>query len=157
MRGRKGLAAFTLAAIACAVVVSGCCSLGIKSCPTNDRLVFVGDQDLNNCNDTTSIPVTVRVYYLKQKDTFLRSSFDEIWRDADSTLGSDIIGTKRSATITPGGEVTINEVRPPEAKHIGIIADFCQDDGAWRRVLDLDSKELRKIVSLKQVHLKISE
>jgi len=139
MSGRKGLAAFVLAAIACAIVMTGCCSLGLKTCSTNDELVFVGDQDLNNCNNTTSIPVTVRVYYLKQKDTFLRSSFDEIWRDPDGTLGSDIIGTKRSATVTPGGEITIRDVRPPEAMHIGIIADFCQDDGAWHKVLDRKS------------------
>ncbi len=157
MPGKKRLAALVLASLACAVVLSGCCSIGLKTCAINDDLVFVGDRDLNNCNNTSSIPVTVRIYYLKQKDTFLKSSFDELWRDPEGTLGSDIIGTKRSTTVTPGGEIVISEVRPPEAMHVGIIADFCQDDGAWHKVLDLTNKELKKIVTLKQVHLKISE
>jgi len=50
MSGRKGLAAFVLAAIACAIVMTGCCSLGLKTCSTNDELVFVGDQEIGRAS-----------------------------------------------------------------------------------------------------------
>lgn len=155
MSRRMGSLAVALMALICLLGMSGCCSMGLKSCSTTDELVLVGNLDLNNCNETSSIPVTVRVYYLKQKDTFLKSSFDELWRDADATLNSDVVGTERSATVTPGGEVMISTVRPAEAAYVGVIANFCRDAGAWHKVIELDSKGLRKIVNLNQVHMSV--
>ncbi len=157
MSVKKGSLALLLVALVCVLGLGGCCSLGIKTCTTTDKLVLVGDRNLNNCNDTSSIPVTVRVYYLKHKETFLRSSFDELWRDAEVTLKSDIIGSERSATVTPGGEVLLSPVRPAEAAYIGIIANFCRDAGAWHKVIELDKKGMRKIVRLNQVHMSVED
>jgi len=155
MSRKMGSVILVLITAVCVLGMSGCCSLGLKKCSTTDNLVLVGDGDLNNCNNTSSIPVTVRVYYLKQKDTFLKSSFDELWRNPDATLKSDVLGSERSVTVTPGGEVQVNVVRPVDARYVGIIANFCRDAGAWHKVLELDSKGLNKIVSLKQVHMSV--
>ena len=157
MSVKKGSMILMLLAVVCVLGLSGCCSLGLKTCSTTDELILVGNRDLNNCNETSSIPVTVRVYYLKQKETFLKSSFDELWRDAGTSLKSDIVGSERSATVTPGGEVLIEVVRPAEATHIGIIANFCRDAGAWHAVIELDGKGVRKIINLNQVNMSIAD
>ncbi len=155
MSVRTGAVVLILAVTACIVGLAGCCSLGLKSCSTTDELVLVGEKDLNNCNDTSSIPVTMRIYYLKQKDNFLKASFDQLWREPDQTLNSDIIGSKRSATVTPGGTVPVSLTRPAEATHIGIIADFCRDAGSWHKVIELENKGLRKTISLYQVRMSV--
>ena len=157
MSVKKGSMILMLMAVVCVLGLSGCCSLGLKTCSTTDELILVGNKDLNNCNESSSIPVTVRVYYLKQKETFLKSSFEELWRDANTNLKSDMVGSERSVTVTPGGEVPLIFVRPAEATHIGIIANFCRDAGAWHKVVELDGKGLRKIVNLNQVHMSVAD
>lgn len=146
-----------IALLACLLGLSGCCSLGIKTCTTSDELILVGDKDLNNCNDASSIPVSVRIYYLKQKSTFLDSSFDKLWRNPNETLGPDKIGDVQTATVTPGGRIPLKMTRPVDASYIGVVADFCRDGGSWHRVIELDKKGQRKTIDLYQIRMSIGD
>jgi len=154
MSGKTGWVFLVAAAIILAGGMGGCCSIGLKNCSTQDVMVLTGDDDLNNCNDQSSIPVTVRIYYLKQKDAFMNSSFNQLWNEPDATLTSDVVD-KRVIIVEPGGEETIELTRPADVAYVGIIANFCRESGSWRKVIDLESKGLKKTVNLYQVTLSV--
>jgi type VI secretion system VasD/TssJ family lipoprotein len=101
--------------------------------------------------------VSVRIYYLKQKTTFLDSSFDKLWRKPNETLGSDKVGDVQAVTVTPGGRVPLKMMRPVDAAYIGVIADFCRDGGSWHKVIELDKKGQQKTIDLYQIRMSIGD
>jgi len=147
------IVAVVMVALVCTAVLGGCCSLGLKTCDVTDELTLKGDRDLNNCNDESSIPVEVHVYYLKQDNNFLTSNFKNLWNEPNETLGSEMIGEKSFRTVKPSGKESIFMVRPAEAAYIGVIANFCEDNGAGRTLIKLNKKELVKTVNLYQMSL----
>lgn len=150
---RRGLALLLAAAAACGLL-AGCCSLGIRSCPATDQVTFVGDKSLNSCSgDQYSYPVAVRVYYLSQAGPFEAAEFQDLWENEDKVLGATRLVPAQNVTVTPGGEIQWDSLRPEGAAHLGIVANFCRlDGGAWRTVIPLD-KGARVVVRLKDVQL----
>ncbi len=153
MFARTRFMVLTLAVLACTVGLSGCCSMGIGTCETQDELVLMASSDLNNCNDTQSVPVNVRIYYLTQKDAFLNAVFEELWFRPDEVLGADAVLNPQSRTVFPGGNETFTMTRPPGATHIGIVANFCRETGSSQRVFTLDSKGFRQTIRLDKLNL----
>ncbi len=145
-----------LATLAVAVLVAGCCSLGISKCKTTDQLTFITDKSLNSCSgDGYSYPVTVRVFYLSQPGPFESASFQDLWDNNRETLGASLVEEAPTVTLTPDGQVTQPCIRPAGAAYLGIVANFCRlDEGTWREVVPL-AKGLNATVTLKNVDLSV--
>jgi type VI secretion system VasD/TssJ family lipoprotein len=144
----------TMAVLGCVVSLGGCCTIGLKQCEVQDQLTLLASNDLNNCNDTQSVPVNVRVYYLTQKDRFLNSVFEDLWFKPDEVLGADATLSPQACTVFPGGTETIMmPTRPLGATHIGVVANFCRESGSSHRIFALDKNGLRQTIRLDKTNL----
>jgi type VI secretion system VasD/TssJ family lipoprotein len=152
-RGLKPVVFLTLAVV---LALGGCGSLGLKSGPATDKITFVGDAKLNSCSgDDYSYPVVVRVFYLSQKDAFAAADFQDLWENDEEALQGTRLEPPINLTIAPGAQTPSSSSRPVGAAYLGIVANFCRQDGsAWRTIIPLD-KAANATVRLKDVHLSV--
>lgn len=135
--------------------VAGCCSIGIGSCKTTDKLTFVGADKLNSCTDEQSHPVAVRIYYLKQARRFEAADFESLWFDDRNALEDARLEVTQT-TVNPGSSNLVSLTRPEGATHIGLLINFCkQQGGCWREVLPLEGGSLKRTVELRDTCLAV--
>ena len=78
----------------------------------------------------------VYLYPLTSDATFLSTPVQVFWDDPAATLGSDLVGTARDATVRPGDTTTLTDLALGEAAFLGIAADLRTPVGtSWRTVL----------------------
>lgn len=84
-------------------------------------------------------PVIVKIYMLKQKNSFESAEYSSLWNKPQETLGEDLSGKPLLIEVAPGEKNIIKELpKPKEAAFIGIVAGYHnpEEDG-WRRVVSL--------------------
>lgn len=95
-------------------------------------LLIQGIEPLNVNESGESIPVTVRILALSSRNRFDQAArdFDALWRDPQSLLGDELLGTPQNETIFPSGRFSGPRrvaFRPPltlAAEYVAILALF---------------------------------
>jgi len=106
----------------------------------NMGLMLEGTNQLNQSDMGQPVPVTVRVYTLKDRTRFEQATFQELWKKDYEFLGKDLLARKE-ITLSPSTSQLIELTVDPEAneKFIGIMVLFRKyQDGIWRRVISIE-------------------
>ncbi len=131
------------ALVLAALALGGCGLFGTSRAPDAEmpgaeppsRLVTVemaGADDMNAGGNAAR----VYLYPLASQATFLSTPVQVFWTDPAATLGADLLGTARDATVRPGDTTRLDELALGDAAFLGIAVDLREPVGTtWRTVL----------------------
>lgn len=125
------LAAFALAA---------CSSMNTRvgsmlSMDTNLEVTFEVHEQINPDQNHRSSPVYIRLYELKSSTAFERADFLELYENDAAVLGGDMVARQELSRIVPGESRTDKFVIDPNARYVGLVAEFYQYQNARYKVV----------------------
>nr|WP_305121386.1 type VI secretion system lipoprotein TssJ [Microbulbifer elongatus] len=82
--------------------------------------------DVNPDSDGRASPVVVRVFMLADDRQFSREEFLNLYENAESRLGKDLIDTVILKEFAPGEQRIEKLPLTPEVKYVGLLAEFVQ-------------------------------
>ncbi|QIL90443.1 type VI secretion system lipoprotein TssJ [Microbulbifer harenosus] len=82
--------------------------------------------DVNPDSDGRASPVVLRVFMLADDRQFSREEFLNLYENAQSRLGKDLIDTVILKEFAPGEQRIEQLALTPEVKYIGLLAEFVQ-------------------------------
>ncbi|QFT53202.1 type VI secretion system lipoprotein TssJ [Microbulbifer sp. THAF38] len=83
-------------------------------------------KDVNPDDDGRASPVVVRVFMLADDRQFAREDFLNLYENAESRLGNDLLDTVILKEFAPGEQRVEELPLTPEVKYIGLLAEFVQ-------------------------------
>ncbi|MGR7120018.1 type VI secretion system lipoprotein TssJ [Klebsiella aerogenes] len=89
-------------------------------------------------NNSLSEPVVIRVYQLKDRKTFDKTVYQQLLKDGDTLLKSDLLAT-RDVVVKPGGDANLNMPMEEEAQYVAVVGLFRHPDmvnNTWKQVID---------------------
>ncbi|WP_412062105.1 type VI secretion system lipoprotein TssJ [Rubrivirga sp. IMCC45206] len=129
-----------------ALALTGCGLLGGGSAPdpvdatpeappaptAPSSVSLVGQMEMNAGGNAAR----VYLYPLASDATFRSTPVQAFWEDPAGTLGADLVGSVRDATVRPGETTPLDGLDLGSAIYLGIAADLRVPDGdRWRAVL----------------------
>ena len=123
------------------IILVAVCGL-LASCGSskiNMELMLEGTNQLNQSDMGQPVPVTVRIYTLKDRTRFDQGTFQELWKKDYEFLGNDLLDRKE-ITLRPSTSEPIELSVDPEKNEnfLGIMVLFRNyQDGVWRRVIPI--------------------
>ena len=115
--------------------------------PRNVTLPVRGVSPLNPNEAQESTPVNVRVWPLAGADRFKAATVDQLWTDAKTALGPDLLAAPATFTVFPGSDSDpVVEQRlevPDSTSFLGILAMYQRSDAVDQRatVVSIDDAE----------------
>ncbi|WP_340674111.1 type VI secretion system lipoprotein TssJ [Microbulbifer salipaludis] len=109
--------------------------MGLVACQTTRRTLNLDtsialaveiENDVNPDSDGRSSPVVVRVFMLADDRQFSREDFLNLYENAESRLGKDLIDTVVLKEFAPGEQRVEQLALTPEVRYIGLLAEFVQ-------------------------------
>lgn len=135
------------------VGLAGCGGTQSPACniPEQGNLLIYATDRVNPDENGQALPTIVRVYQLTNLGSLELASFEDIWENAEETLGDTML-VEDEVTIYPGQRVTRAFERDPAANYIVGVAIVRRPSGAsWRSVLDLPiSAEAQRCAALQE-------
>lgn len=126
------------------------------------HLDFTAREALNtDARETNSLsePVVVRVYQLKDRKTFDRMVYQQLLKDGETLLKTDLLAS-RDVVVKPGGDVNLDMPMEEDAQFVAVVGLFRHPDmvnNTWKQVIqrdDLDPDKPR-ILEAGNNHLKL--
>ncbi len=105
----------------------------------NMEVMLEGTNQLNQSDMGQPVPVTVRIYTLKDRTRFDQATFQELWKKDYEFLGNDLLDRKE-ITLHPSTSEPLELSVDPEKNEnfLGIMVLFRKyQDGVWRRVIPI--------------------
>ncbi|MNB68453.1 Type VI secretion lipoprotein [compost metagenome] len=99
-------------------------------------------------SNSLSEPVVVRVYQLKDRKAFDKTVYQQLLKDGDTILKSDLLAT-RDVVVKPGGDANLDMPMEEDAQFVAVVGLFRHPDmvnNTWKLVIkrnDLDPDEPR--------------
>jgi type VI secretion system protein VasD len=90
--------------------------------------------------NSSSEPVMVRVYQLRDDKAFQKTVYQQLAADGDSTLKDDLLAS-RNVVVKPGTAVSLDMPMEKDAKFVAVVGLFRHPDmekDHWRILLTLD-------------------
>lgn len=141
----------SLPMVVVALSLAGCGGTQSPACeiPEQGNLMIYATDRVNPDERGRALPTIVRVYQLTNLGSLELASFEDIWENAEETLGDTML-VEDEVTIYPGQRVTRMFERDPAANYIVGVAIVRRPSGAsWRSVLDLPiSAEAQRCAAL---------
>ncbi|AWP34269.1 type VI secretion system-associated lipoprotein [Pantoea vagans] len=115
------------------------------------HLDFTAREALNTDSresNSLSEPVVVRVYQLKDRNTFDKTVYQQLLKEGEAILQADLLAS-RDVVVKPGGDVSLNMPMEADAQFVAVVGLFRHPDtvnNTWKRVLqreDLDPDKPR--------------
>lgn len=109
--------------------------LTIAACQTTRRTLNLDtsvtldvgiENDVNPDSDGRASPVVLRVFMLADDRQFSREEFLNLYENAESRLGKDLIDTVILKEFAPGEARVEQLTLTPEVRYIGLLAEFVQ-------------------------------
>lgn len=117
------------------ILLIGALVLTVAACQTTRRtlnfetsveLAVDSENDVNPDNDGRASPVVVRVFMLADDRQFSREDFLNLYENAESRLGKDLLDTVVLKEFAPGEQRIEKLQLSPEVRYIGLLAEFVQ-------------------------------
>ncbi|MFE8070116.1 type VI secretion system lipoprotein TssJ [Marinobacteraceae bacterium S3BR75-40.1] len=87
------------------------------------------------------LPVVVRVYELRSEEAFQEAGFFDLYDNADSVLGDDLLRTSE-VVLRPTQQLTHDMRLDKDTRYVGIIGAFRDIDNAdWKLSLRADPQD----------------
>ncbi|WP_299594470.1 type VI secretion system lipoprotein TssJ [uncultured Microbulbifer sp.] len=110
-----------------AIVIAGCqTTRRTLNFDTSIALNVDIEHDVNPDSDGRASPVVLRVFMLADDRQFSREEFLNLYENAESRLGKDLIDTVILKEFAPGEQRVEELALTPEVKYIGLLAEFVQ-------------------------------
>lgn len=115
------------------LILIGLLVLTLAACQTTRRtlnfdttaeLAVDIEKDVNPDNDGRASPVVVRVFMLADDRQFSREDFLNLYENAESRLGKDLLDTVVLKEFAPGEQRVETLQLSPEVRYIGLLAEF---------------------------------
>ncbi|WP_428819848.1 type VI secretion system lipoprotein TssJ [Microbulbifer sp. MCCC 1A16149] len=109
--------------------------VGLAACQTTRRTLNLDtsialaveiENEVNPDSDGRASPVVLRVFMLADDRQFSREDFLNLYENADSRLGKDLIDTVILKEFAPGEQRIEQLALTPEVRYIGLLAEFVQ-------------------------------
>lgn len=129
----------TTIGLTCLLMASGCGQNARPSCDAQEdaQLRIEATERMNPDEEGRPLPTVVRVYQLSNINVMETASFEEIWQNAEETLGDAVLGSDE-LTIYPDTRINREFERNPEANYIVGVAIVRRPTGvSWRTILEL--------------------
>lgn len=117
------------------LVVIGLLVLTVAACQATRRtlnfdtsleLTVQAAEDVNPDDDGRASPVVVRVFMLADDRQFAREDFLNLYENAESRLGKDLLDTVILKEFAPG-EKRVEKIQlTPDVRYVGLLAEFVQ-------------------------------
>lgn len=112
----------------------------LASCASTVKINVTSARYINPDVNNTPLPVQVKVFELTNKQSFLSASFNDLWRNASSALGSSLLDSQ-SVMVSPSSKTSVRIDRNKKARYIGVVAIFRRPGmGNWRAVTKIPSR-----------------
>jgi len=121
----------------------------LSGCGGGNEMIQINLKCDENTNGGNAVVVTV--YQLTNADKFRFSSFEELTKNPEQTLGADLIpGSNFERTMVPGENFNLDELEiKKEATFLGIIADFHSPSAdGWQQLVPLTESFDQLIISV---------
>lgn len=160
MPGEKKRAALfvqvILLMVAMAILAYGCGSknsAGAKSGPPRAaagpcrpaplEIYLQADSQINLNEEHQPMPMEVRVFLLKDRETFEQLDFETIWRDSQKALSKDLI--RMASLIVFPGKIKIHTMKNVStAAYVALVGIFRQPKGhQWKSLFDIREQNRR--------------
>ena len=126
-----GMVLLALAAVALAACKSKPPPLEIPK-PITASVSIVAASDLNPNAQGRPSPVFLRLLLLRDGTKFLNSEFDDVTAKSDQVLAAALLG-RDERMVLPGSQVTVTLEVPPEARVLGVVAEYSNlPESRWR-------------------------
>jgi type VI secretion system protein VasD len=103
--------------------------------------------DLNQGNSNQGNSVVFCVYQLQADTKFREATSESFWREGEKILEKDLLGQKFETTLYPNQTEKLNIKVSPEARFLGLVANFHSPDAQrWHLVVPISVFRSRKIV-----------
>jgi type VI secretion system VasD/TssJ family lipoprotein len=90
-----------------------------------------------------SMPVEVRVFLLRERETFDSLDFETVWQRGEEALAKDLLKSA-SLTVFPGKLKIYSMKSQPKASFVALVAVFRKPEAdEWRHVFDIQDKNKR--------------
>lgn len=130
---RLSVQALFLAAL---TLLAGCMS-STRSDPSRYSLLFQAHPHIND-----SAPLKFRVLLLKSDADFMSADFYSLQNSAQTVLGSNLLNSEQFFLMPGQLNKTLTGQRTPEARYIGIMAEYQSLNGKkWRLSLPLPTSD----------------
>ncbi|SFN15166.1 type VI secretion system protein VasD [Candidatus Pantoea varia] len=115
------------------------------------HLDFTAREALNTDSresNSLSEPVIIRVYQLKDHKTFDKTVYQQLLKDGETILKTDLLAS-RDVVVKPGGDVSLDMPMEEDAQFVAVVGLFRYPDmfkNTWKRVIareDLDPDKPR--------------
>jgi type VI secretion system protein VasD len=120
------------------------CAAGVVACkskppppveipkPITAVVSIVAAPDLNPNREGRPSPVFVRLLLLRDATRFMNAEFDEVTVKSDQVLAAALLG-RDERMVAPGSTTRLTLEVPPEARVLGVVAEFADLPGShWR-------------------------
>jgi len=122
----------------------GAAALGLVGCagapqpkPTQAIAIVTASRDVNSTQ-----PIVVRLYELKQADSFNSADYFALVDHEQETLGASLI-SRDERELSPGESWTVALTIPPEAHYVAVIAGYVDIRSArWKALTPVPDKWL---------------
>ncbi|MCO1332940.1 type VI secretion system lipoprotein TssJ [Microbulbifer sp. OS29] len=142
----------------------GVLALTVVGCQTTRRtlnlnttveLVVDTRNNVNPDDDGRASPVVVRVFMLADERQFAREDFLNLYENAQSRLGKDLIDTVILKEFAPGEQRIEELALTPDVKYIGLLAEFVQYQDAEALIVlpIMDHKKNEYQISLADIRI----
>ena len=112
--------------------LAGCMS-SARQVPANWKLTFNRTSATNN-----GAPLKIRVFLLRSDANFTSADFYSLQNNAENVTGGDVLESQQFFLTQQAGDKILQGNSPPEARFIGIIAEYQSINGkSWRLSLPL--------------------
>jgi type VI secretion system protein VasD len=141
-------AALTGLLVTSVLVMTGCKSKPPAVEPPKPITVVVSiaaAPDLNPNREGRPSPVFLRLWVLRDGTKFLNAGFDDVTVKSDQVLAGTLIG-RDERMVQPGAVVRIPLEIPPEARMLGVVAEFADLPASrWRAFTPLTEGGLSQL------------
>ena len=99
-------------------------SFFLSSCSLSSiHLDITAKHHLNRDAYYGALPVVVRVYTLKNPESFSDATFRELWHNDKKTLGDNLV-SRQEFTVVPGTTLHVTLPKNSSAQYLGAVALF---------------------------------
>lgn len=120
---------------------------------TDVHLTLIADGSINPGQQGNPAPLFIRLYELKSSEAFRRSDFIDLYENAETALGNDLINQRQLSRLAPNESREEKLVLSSETRYIGLFAEFYSyEDAAYQLVAPVVVHNVRR----NQVKVRVS-
>lgn len=121
------------------------------------KIDLIARNGLNQNERGQSLSTVVRIYQLKDKQTYEVASYRDLLNQDKTILSNDLAEGYKQYTIRPGETISLDETLDKETKYVGIVAFYNRvgEEQPWKMLLSKKQLKNKKPLVIELVDNKV--